>query len=363
MIVVWIGTIAEFIKLAPVIAAAQKEGIKLIPVASGQNDITQSEWYNLLFPGGVSTWVTKRPIRQTPWHFLIWTIECLWKSIFVLRKLHKHHDHSQKKLKVVVHGDTVSTLIGAIAGKCAGAQVLHVEGGLRSFHWLRPFPEELNRVGVSRLASVAFCPGSWACSNLEGLKSIDVVDTHFNTLIDAMSVAHENLAALAKPIPRKYFLFVCHRQENLMDQLFLEKIVERVVAQSQSLHCVCIIHKPAEEALKKFDLLHKLTSSPDITALPRQSYFEFTRLLGDAEFVVTDGGSNQEECYFLGKPCLILRKESERHEGLGQNAFLSQKDFGLIDDFLRNPAQWARKKPEPQISPSRIIVDYLKQMP
>jgi len=360
MIVVWIGTIAELIKLAQVIDRAQKEGLALTPVATGQNNIVSSEWYDLLFPEGVKTWVTKRPIRQTPWHFLLWTFEALWKSVFVLRRLRKTLSPEAGKMKVMVHGDTVSTLIGAIAARLAGAQVLHVEGGLRSFNWLRPFPEEINRVGVSRLASMAFCPGEWACSNLRGLKSIEVVDTHFNTIIDVMDIAKQKNILPSERIPEKYFLFVCHRQENLLDQTFLQQLFERIVRQSELLPCVCILHEPAEESFRKYNLLEKLTSAPQITTLPRQNYFEFTSLLRGAEYVVTDGGSNQEECYFLGKACLILRKETERQEGLGHNALLSKKDFALVDSFLADPFHWSKEAPKPELSPSKIIVDALK---
>jgi UDP-N-acetylglucosamine 2-epimerase (non-hydrolysing) len=85
--------------------------------------------------------------------------------------------------------------------------------------------------------------------------------------------------------------------------------------------------------------------------------------LNAAEFVVTDGGSNQEECFFLGKACLILRRESERREGLGENAILSMKDFSVIDRFLADPSQWNRDGIASEIHPSRTIAEHLLGQP
>ncbi|NBW80662.1 UDP-N-acetylglucosamine 2-epimerase [bacterium] len=365
---VMIGTIAEFIKLAPVILELRQQGAHIIPIATGQNDITKSDLYPIVFPEGVDHWITRRTIKQTPLFFALWAMECFLKAFFGFYRIFRtsrsnaaittgngpaittdvdpssapdnRPAQSQKhKPKLLVHGDTVSTFIGGFAGWCAGGEIVHVEAGLRSFNLLRPFPEEFCRVVVSRFARWAFCPGDWACGNL--LKSgrvgqLKIVNTQENTLLDGMRMALSTQLApqVSAQLPARFFLFVCHRQENLLDKEFLEGIISRMVQKSSEIPCVTIIHKPAEVALASLGLLEKLTRNPNIIALPRQSYFDFTHLLERAEFVVTDGGSNQEECYFLGKACLVLRKESERREGLGHNALLSMKDFSVAKDWV-----------------------------
>jgi len=364
---VMIGTIAEFIKLAPVILELRAHGANIIPIATGQNDITKSDLYPIVFPEGVEHWITRRPIKQTPFYFALWALECFLKAFFTFRRIFRSQK-SDTKAQLLVHGDTVSTFIGGFAGWCAGAEIVHVEAGLRSFNLLRPFPEEFCRVVVSRFARWAFCPGAWACGNL--LKSsrsqkIKIIDTLENTLLDGMRMALSKDLNLevARKLPPRFFLFVCHRQENLLDKAFLQGILERIENKSTQIPCVTIIHKPAEVALASLGLLEKLTKNPNIVALPRQSYFDFTHLLERAEFVITDGGSNQEECYFLGKACLVLRKESERREGLGHNALLSMKDFTVIEEFLADPLRWSRPRVSTDVKPSLTVAQHLLGAP
>lgn len=371
-----IGTIAEFIKLAPVILELRAHGANIIPIATGQNDITKSDLYPIVFPSGVDHWITRRPIKQTPVHFALWALECFIKAFFKFTSVFRtekkklaalqksNHPNRNQRAQLLVHGDTVSTFIGGFAGWCAGAEIVHVEAGLRSFNLLRPFPEEFCRVVVSRFARWAFCPGEWACGNL--LKSgrhqkIKIIDTLENTLLDGMRMAlnKELNPEVAQKLPPRFFLFVCHRQENLLDKSFLQGILERIEKKSAEIPCVTIIHKPAEVALASLGLLEKLTKNANIIALPRQSYFDFTHLLERAEFVITDGGSNQEECYFLGKACLVLRKESERREGLGHNALLSMKDFAIIEDFLADPLRWSRPRVSTDVKPSFTVARHL----
>ena len=370
-----IGTIAEFIKLAPVILELRNQGAHIIPIATGQNDITKSDLYPIVFPQGVEHWITRRAIKQTPIFFALWAFECFVKAFFKFYKtFHSKagfgfntsdsRPKSNEKVKLLVHGDTVSTFIGGFAGWCAGAEIVHVEAGLRSFNLFRPFPEEFCRVVVSRFASWAFCPGQWACGNLARTKSrkeIKIIDTVENTLLDGMRLAlqKELDPNLNQRLPVRFFLFVCHRQENLLDKNFLHGILSRIEKKSAEIPCVTIIHKPAEVALNSLGLLEKLTQNPNIVALPRQSYFDFTHLLERAEFVITDGGSNQEECYFLGKACLVLRKESERREGLGHNALLSMKDFAIIEDFLVDPTRWSRPRVSTEVRPSKTVARHL----
>lgn len=188
---VMIGTIAEFIKLAPVIIELRARGAEVIPIATGQNDIAKSDLYNMVFPEGVKHWVTRRTIKQTPIHFAIWAIECFFRAFFKFQQVFKAKP-GDEKVQLLVHGDTVRTFIGGFTSWCAGADVVHVEAGLRSFNLLRPFPEEFCRIFVSIFARRAFCPGTWACGNLlssKRHKKMVIVNTIENTLLDAMRMA------------------------------------------------------------------------------------------------------------------------------------------------------------------------------
>ena len=93
--------------------------------------------------------------------------------------------------------------------------------------------------------------------------------------------------------------------------------------------------------------------------LPRQNFFKFHNLLTKAEFIITDGGSNQEECYYLGTPCLLLRSETERLEGIGENVVISNFNPTIIEDFVLNYNSYRRQPIPATFSPSRFIVDQL----
>lgn len=356
---VCIGTIAELIKLGPVIIALRDHGVRVVGVATGQNDLTQSDIFPLVFPSGIADWVRQRPPRPTAWAFGFWAVACALCAPVALWRIFRQH--RVRRPRLIVHGDTISTLIGSVAGWLAGAEIVHVEAGLRSFNLLRPFPEELCRVGVSKLATWAFCPGEWAVNNLRATRIRHIIDTQENTLVDAMQMA------LAMPIsvelkarlPEQYFLFICHRQENLFDAQFLRLIVERMEAAAEDLPCVTILHQPALAAFEREALLDRLQNNPRIVPLSRQGYIDFTHLLQGSEYIVTDGGSNQEESCYLGKPCLVLRKETERQEGLGENVVLSMKDPVTIEAFLKEPMRYNRRPIVAGISPSQRIASAL----
>ncbi|WP_353618385.1 UDP-N-acetylglucosamine 2-epimerase [Paracidovorax avenae] len=150
-----------------------------------------------------------------------------------------------------------------------------------------------------------------------------------------------------------------HRQENLFNERLVRSLVEKAIRQSRKTPCVFILHHLTEVALARLGLLDRLKAEPRVRLARRMPYMDFMKVLGGAEYVVTDGGSNQEECYYLGKPCLILRNVTERTEGLGENAVLSKLDEATIDRFLENPAAYMRVPTPVQVSASEVIVNRL----
>ena len=92
------------------------------------------------------------------------------------------------------------------------------------------------------------------------------------------------------------------------------------------------------------------------------SFSKFINLINASEFVITDGGSNQEECFYLGKPCLLLRKTTERIEGIGKNVVVSNYDEKIVREFLKNYKKYKLKLITNKNSPSKIIVDALEKI-
>lgn len=354
-IYIFIGTTAEFIKIMPIMNALEKKNLPYKVISTGQNDLKNSSIWNLV-PGKsrADFVINSQNIKQTPLGLFIWFFKSFFKGCFLFNKL-KSNQKTHPWL--LVHGDTISTLLGALLAKIYGFKICHIEAGLRSFNYLKPFPEEICRVIVSKLSSLAICPNSWALNNLKNHR-YPKINTRSNTLYDAVFIAKNNQITPSKEIecPAEFFLMVLHRQENLFDKVFFNKIIERILLEAQKTPCVFIIHDPTLEVLSNSDLYSKLKANSNITLLRRLEFPDFIKLIDKASFVLTDGGSNQEETYFLGKPCLVLRKETERIEGLERNVILSKKDFSIIEHFLKDPKKYKKAPILIDQPPSEIAV-------
>lgn len=354
----FIGTTAELIKMMPVMRACWQRQIPFRIVASGQNNIQDSELLSLVGKSRVDVVLFEGEIKKSAASLLLWFCKTFLRSAWKLRGLVKG---APGRSVMVVHGDTVSTVMGALLGKIHRMDVAHVEAGLRSFNYMKPFPEEIDRVITSRLTDIHFCPNEWAVNNIASLKG-EKVNTLDNTLRDALAVAQSgDFASMdgGGKVPGPYFVFVLHRQENLFNDQLVKSLVSKAMGQSQKLRCVFLLHHLTEVALNRLGLLDALEKSANITLLRRLPYMQFMQLLDGADYVVTDGGSNQEECYYLGKPCLVLRGVTERTEGLGHNVVLSKLDEAVIDEFLRDPYVYARAPSHMMSRPSDVIVSRL----
>ncbi len=281
-------------------------------------------------------------------------------SFFVFRNRDKVWK-SDKNGIVLNHGDTFSTLLGSILAKIYGLKSAHVESGLRSFNLFNPFPEELTRRVVFRLTDIFFVPGDWAMKNVAEFRGVKI-DTHCNTLIDSLEASKLKVEEQTVDVPEyQYGVVSVHRFENIFSKEKFRCIVSLVESISKHRKLLFILHKPTEKKLIEYSFHDRLKINQNIELRPRYSYFKFIKLVKNASFVVTDGGSNQEECFYLGKPCLILRKATERDEGLGKNALLSQYDSSKIENFIRNIDSFKQEPIEMSVSPSSIIVDYIKK--
>ena len=355
----FVGTTAELVKMFPVMRALSERGVDFQVISSGQNDVRRSEMWPLAGVQGPDVVLWERPIRQSAAGLLTWFTRVLATGAKDMARALERFPRERRF--VIVHGDTVSTLLGALLARRAGATVCHLEAGLRSFNYLKPFPEEICRVAVSRLAHVAFCPNDWAANNLQGAR-LEIVDTKWNTLVDALQVALASPDPAPLPdLPARYFIFVFHRQENLLDATLVRAVMKRVIEESERLACIFVMHKPTEAALSSLNLLDQLRGRANLRLVPRLPYVTFTQLLRRAEFIITDGGSNQEESFYLGTPCFVMRNETERVEGLGVNVVLGGADIAKLDAFVTDHASYRRPPVVPTTRPSAIVADWLKR--
>jgi UDP-N-acetylglucosamine 2-epimerase (non-hydrolysing) len=120
-----------------------------------------------------------------------------------------------------------------------------------------------------------------------------------------------------------------------------------------------VLHPPTSQKLIRDIESDLRLRGAGVELLPRIVFGQFIKLIHQARYVITDGGSNQEECAYLGKPCLILRTETERLEGLTKNCLLSKFESVLIDNFIENPEKFQHNPTKFMITPSSKIVTRL----
>jgi len=357
MIHIFLGTKAQLIKMAPIMKELQERNIEYNFVFSGQHKSTITDIRNdfglkepdiILYSGPDITSIRK---------MFFWSIKVATLASQKNSKVWK----GDKDGIVLNHGDTLSTLIGSFSAKLQGLKTAHIESGLRSFNILHPFPEELTRRLTFSLSDFFFAPGEWALQNLSKEKG-KKINTENNTLLDSLNAYQETIENIEVKIPQyKYGIVSIHRFENLFRKKRLLEIIKIIEEISKTKRILFILHKTTEEKLNKYGILPRIKSNKNIELRPRYSYFKFIKLLKNSEFIITDGGSNQEECYFLGKPCLIMRKTTERKEGINQNSIISNYDKKIIDHFFKNLEKYKKTPLNTQSSPSKIIIDSIEK--
>lgn len=221
---------------------------------------------------------------------------------------------------VVVQGDTTTTLAVALAAFYAGVRVAHVEAGLRTYDRHNPFPEEMNRTLVSRLADLHFAPTTTAAQRLEreGIEPRSVLVTG-NPVIDALFQVlgqHPDTAEARppqEPAGVRTVLLTAHRRESFGPGL--EHICQAVATICARYGDRVAIHFPVHPNPNVKAVAERLLGDvPQVQLLPPLPYSALVPLLRGAFLVLTDSGGLQEEAPSLGIPVLVLRDKTERIE-------------------------------------------------
>lgn len=352
-----IGTRAQLIKVAPVVVACELAGLNPKLLMTGQHQETMQDLINEF--GIASEQVSALPAREraTVGSLLRWLPKAYVGVHKRLAELAPHADG----LDVLVHGDTLSTLLGALAGKRCGARVIHLESGLSSGDLLDPFPEEICRRLVFRMTDVAMCPDATSAGFMrKHHRKAVTVETGGNTIVDAVALASVQPGQQEAP----YIVASLHRFQNLYDSDRLKELVGLLEATSGHYPIHFVLHPATRNRLLKEGLFARLEARPGIRLLPRLGYRDFLRLTADAACVLTDGGSNQEELAVLGVPTIVMRARTERLDGLGANAIMEADAPGGVADYLRDGGfQRQRRRPSMPAGhgPSHLIATYLQQ--
>ena len=356
----FVGTPAEYIKIAPVIRELRKRKINFKIITSGQSKILFDELKD--FTGNIKADIAFniKAYKLSIPHFILWTIRTFVACLNSLQKEFSGVDKSSSYL--IVHGDTVSSLMGTFIAKIYRMRLVHIESGLRSFNFLEPFPEEINRFLISHLADIRFCQNKSALDNVKNLRGINI-NTKQNTLIESFwwAVRRKTEMNFFKKFKKYYVLYVRRQDHIFFKKEWLVKILEFVVTNAnKKINCIFVLHPLASVFLspeKNANLYYLLGKRLFLfSTLP---YTDFIKVINNAEFAVTDGCTNQEEVYYMGLPFLALRNRTERTEGLGKNVVISKGNKNIIRSFLKSYKKYRRNPVVVKERPSKIIVDYL----
>ena len=242
---------------------------------------------------------------------------------------------------ILVHGDTSTTFAGALSAFYHQVPVGHVEAGLRTYDKYSPFPEEMNRKLVSAIADLYFCP---MVNNRENLVKEGIANGLFitgNTVIDALKTTVQKDYTFTTEelnhLPyeeKKIILVTCHRRENYGEPMkHIMLALRQIAEQHEDVEMVYPVHLSpvVREAVDKY-----LRGAPRVHLIDPLPADEMHNLMARCYMVMTDSGGLQEEAPALGKPVLVLRRETERPEAVAAGTV---KLAGVVQDDIVTMAE------------------------
>lgn len=256
----------------------------------------------------------------------------------------------EKPDRILVHGDTLTTMAATLAAYFRKIPVGHVEAGLRSGNIYHPWPEEVNRKVAGAVADLHFAPTETAAAALRA-ENVPMERIHItgNTVIDALLATRArieeepSLAAGLDPLAARFagkriVAVTSHRRENFGDGM--QAIAEAIagIAERDDVAVIFPVHPNPHVRNAMQPILGNLSN---IALIDPLDYPHFVRLLGLSDLVLTDSGGVQEEAPSFGKPVLVMRETTERSEGIeagtarlvgtDKNRIISEI-FSLLDD-------------------------------
>ena len=315
-----IGARPQFIKAAPVSHALDEVGIEEKLVHTGQHhdksmsDVFFDELgipspeYNLEIQGGSHGAMTGKMLEAIE--------EVLLK---------------EKPDKVLVYGDTNSTLAGALAAVKLHIPVIHVEAGLRSFN--RRMPEEINRIMTDHVSELLLCTSDVAINHLKAEGISNGVHLVGDVMADINRSTRESLGDVQELLDeyglekKNYILMTWHRADNTDEVDRLRSIAKVVNALSETV--VLPLHPRTRKALER----EKIPLADHIKVVEPLSYRRMTALMCSTKCVLTDSGGVQKEAYWCHVPCITMRDETEWTEtvDVGWNCLVGADEKAILE--------------------------------
>jgi len=361
-IAIVIGTKAELIKCMPLMLELQNRKLDFWFIHTGQHPLGKiCEDFGLKKPDYI---LSKESIKETKFWSKVNKSSFLWffSTIFKVKVMIQRI----KPRYVIYHGDTMSTAAAAMGS----SKILnfkknwknaHLEAGLRSGSLWEPFPEEISRKISDRFSDILLAPSKQSEFNLKRIYKKKKIFNVGNTIVDSALIVYKKSKQTQKE--KNYVLINIHRHENINNKQRMENIVEIICSIKSK--AIWPLHENTKYYLEKYGLMKKLLKTKNLEITPLVNYSTFISLMARCKYLVIDGGSIQEESLIFKKPCIILRKRTERPEGLKTKInFLTKLNVNLtkkiIKDLEENKIRVKKfENPYGKEGLSKKIVDWL----
>ena len=313
MYLICYGTRPELIKLIPLINKFKESDINFITLFSGQHQDLIKDFYNLVEKPNI---ILQDVMEKGQ------NLNSLVAKI--LNKMTEVFNNNYIE-KVIIQGDTSTSFAIALSSFHHKKEIIHVEAGLRTFDKYSPYPEEMNRVMISRLADIHLCPTTIAVENLKKEGIIEKVFNVGNTVVDMFNFVSRNkhMNEFTKNIISKnkdYILVTLHRRENRGERML------DMWKQLNKINNIIYITHPSLPQVKEY-FKSKLIEPVD--------YVSMVHLILNCKGIITDSGGLQEEAVCAGKKVLVCRNTTERPETIN-SGYGKLIDINIINniDFL-----------------------------
>ncbi len=367
------GTRPEIIKMFPIMKQLEKEKIDYKYIHTGQHYDSRLS----------SRFFDELDIKYPDYSINLDKSNNYHRQIIEIKNKIGKILKNEKFSSVLVQGDTNSTLGAALAAYEANIFIYHVEAGLRCFD--KYMQEEINRINVDRISDVLFAPTEDSLHNLVNENVKGKIFVVGNTIMDAIRITTNKHPGKMNGLEQvrsglrinqngheHYVLITIHRAENLENKEFLFNLFTSL--KTSGLSYVFPIHPHTLKQFKNYNMVYLLESG-DIKVIPPTGYYEFLKLVKDADFVITDSGGLQEEITsdLINKYAIILRPNTERPESIRSGHSVLLKDFNIENLIAEIKTTYKKMKiKETQIftptSPygsgdsSKQIVDIIKML-
>ena len=278
----------------------------------------------------------------------------------------------------MVHGDTTTSSMGALAAFYRGIKVGHVEAGLRTFDTSAPFPEEMNRQLTAKIASLHFTPTQKAYDNLVITENVCAKNVFItgNTVIDALlwGIKHVNIERdeikkiqAFRDSSKKLIVVTGHRRENFGEKLQNFCNALSIISKRENVQIIYPVHLNPNV----YKIVHGiLDNNSNILLLEPLDYEVFIWLLNESYIIITDSGGIQEEAPSLGKPVLVTRDVTERQEAIENGTAklvgteigkIVNETLSLLDDQKIYNTMRSKNNPYGDGKASRRIINTIKK--